>query len=50
MTHDLTNDFAIKIATVNGTGSAHRPQCTHRSSSLTITRPVCFNGADTYKA
>ena len=22
MTHDLTNDFAIKIATVNGTGSA----------------------------
>ena len=22
MTHDMTNDFAIKIATVNGTGSA----------------------------
>ena len=27
-----------------GQRSAHRPQCTHRSSSLTMTRPVCFSG------
>ena len=33
-----------------GQRSAHRPQCTQTSSSLTMTRPVCFSGAETYKA
>src|SRR5687768_13805099 len=45
----LTKDFCMSQAAV-GQRSAHRPQCTHRSSSLTMTRPVCFSGDDTYKA
>src|SRR5574337_1661016 len=32
-----------------GQRSAHRPQCRHTSSSLTITRPV-FTGSDTYRS
>src|SRR5690242_20859564 len=44
-----TNDFCMSHAAV-GQRSAHRPQCTHRSSSLTMTRAVCFSGDDTYKA
>src|SRR5690606_27188447 len=39
-------DFCISHAPV-GQRSAHRPQCTQRFSSLTITRPVCFSGAET---
>jgi hypothetical protein len=31
-----------------GQRSAHSPQCTHRSSSFTMTRPVCGRAADTY--
>src|SRR5262245_26793838 len=45
----LTRDFCMSQAAV-GQRSAHRPQCTHRSASLTITRPVCFSADDTYKA
>src|SRR6185503_342339 len=30
-----------------GQRSAHSPQCKHTSSSLTITRPVCFRPSDT---
>ena len=33
-------DFCMSQAAV-GQRSAHRPQCTQRSSSLTMTRPVC---------
>ena len=36
-------DFCMSQAAV-GQRSAHRPQCTHRSSSLTMTRPVCCSG------
>ena len=31
-----------------GQRSAHRPQCTQTSSSLTMTRAVCFSGAEMY--
>ena len=34
-------DFCMSQAAV-GQRSAHRPQCTQRSSSLTMTRPVCL--------
>ena len=30
-----------------GQRSAHRPQCRHKSSSLTMTRPVSLSGSDT---
>src|SRR5687767_15937439 len=39
-------DFCISHAAV-GQRSAHSPQCTQTSSSLTITRAVCCNGAET---
>src|SRR5687768_6145161 len=45
----FTKDFCMSHAAV-GQRSAHWPQCTQRSSSLTMTRPVCFSGEDTYKA
>src|SRR5262245_24285954 len=45
----FTKDFCMSHAAV-GQRSAHSPQCTQRSSSLTITRPVCFRAEDTYKA
>ena len=31
-----------------GQRSAHRPQCTHTSSSFTITRFVCTSASETY--
>src|SRR5215467_8071673 len=40
-------DFCMSQAAV-GQRSAHKPQCTHRSSSLTMTRPVCGSAAETY--
>ena len=42
-------DFCMSQAAV-GQRSAHSPQCTQRSSSLTITRPVCGSAAETYSA
>ncbi len=33
-----------------GQRSAHRPQCTQTSSSLTMSRPVCGRGSDAYRA
>src|SRR5690606_13372685 len=39
-------DFCMSHAPV-GQRSAHSPQCTHRFSSLIITRAVCFSAADT---
>ncbi len=36
-----TQDFCMSQALV-GQRSAHRPQCTQTSSSLTISLPVCF--------
>ena len=36
-------DFCMSQAAV-GQRSAHSPQCTQRSSSFTMTRPVCFSG------
>ena len=39
-------DFCMSQAPV-GQRSAHSPQCTHRFSSLSITRAVCLSGADT---
>src|SRR5260370_1197683 len=42
-------DFCMSHAAV-GQRSAHSPQCTHRSSSLTMTREVCGRAADTYSA
>src|SRR5690606_1369901 len=41
-----TLDFCMSHAPV-GQRSAHSPQCTQRFSSFTITRPVCFSGAET---
>ena len=41
-----TVDFCMSQAPV-GQRSAHRLQCTHRSSSLTITRLVCGSASDT---
>src|SRR5262245_2333493 len=38
----FTKDFCMSHAAV-GQRSAQSPQCTHRSSSLTMTRPVCFS-------
>src|ERR1700685_3175810 len=43
-----SSDFCMSQAAV-GQRSALRPQCTHRSSSFTMTRPVCGSPADTYK-
>ena len=43
----LMVDFCISQAAV-GQRSAHRPQCTQTSSSLTMTRPVCGSASDTY--
>ena len=31
-----------------GQRSAHRPQCTHTFSSLTMSRAVCGSGSETY--
>src|SRR5712671_3122822 len=45
----LIVDFCISHAYV-GQRSAHKPQCTHMSSSLTMTRPVCLRGTETYKS
>src|SRR6202044_3719794 len=42
-------DFCMSQAAV-GQRSAHRPQCTQTSSSLTMTRAVCGSGAETYSA
>ena len=42
-------DFCMSQAAV-GQRSAHSPQCTQTSSSLTMTRPVCGSAADTYSA
>ena len=42
-----TSDFCMSQAAV-GQRSAHSPQCTQRSSSLTMTRPVCGSAAETY--
>src|SRR3984957_602073 len=42
-----SEDFCMSHAAV-GQRSAHRPQCTHRSSSFTMTRAVCGSAADTY--
>src|SRR5205823_2656620 len=39
------SNFCISQAAV-GQRSAHRPQCTQTSSSLTMMRPVCGSGAD----
>src|SRR3984957_8128994 len=44
-----SEDFCMSHAAV-GQRSAHRPQCTHRSSSFTMTRPVCGRPADTYSS
>src|SRR6185312_15154555 len=41
-----TRDFCMSQAAV-GQRSAQRPQCTQRSSSLTMTRAVCGSGPDT---
>jgi len=38
-------DFCMSQAAV-GQRSAHKPQCTQTSSSLTMTRPVCGSGAE----
>src|SRR5476651_1727493 len=40
-------DFCISQAAV-GQRSAHSPQCTQTSSSLTMTRAVCGSAAETY--
>ena len=45
-TESVTVDFCMSQAPV-GQRSAHSPQCTHRFSSLSITRAVCLSGADT---
>ena len=45
----LIVDFCMSQAAV-GQRSAHKPQCTHTSSSLTMTRPVCGSALDTYSA
>src|ERR1700730_3102653 len=42
-------DFCMSQAAV-GQRSAHNPQCTHTSSSFTITRAVCGRAAETYSA
>src|ERR1700729_3975699 len=42
-----SSDFCMSQAAV-GQRSAHRPQCTHTSSSFTMTRAVCGRAADTY--
>src|SRR5271154_6084177 len=42
-------DFCMSHAAV-GQRSAHRPQCTHTSSSFTMTRPVCGSALETYSA
>ncbi len=42
-------DFCMSQAAV-GQRSAHNPQCTQTSSSLTMTRPVCGSAAETYSA
>ena len=41
-----SSNFCMSHAAV-GQRSAHSPQCTQRSSSLTITRPVCGSAAET---
>ena len=42
-------DFCMSQAAV-GQRSAHSPQCTQTSSSLTMTRAVCGSAAETYSA
>ena len=44
-----TVDFCMSQAPV-GQRSAQSPQCTQRSSSFTITRPVCGKSSETYRS